>query len=389
MSDEEFMTLAIAEADNAAAENEIPVGAVAVLNDIVIAAEHNRMEQLHDATAHAEILLIRKISSIINDWRLSDVTIYVTKEPCVMCGGAMVNAHLHKVVYGLRDPRSGADTLGLLRNPDLLYQEVLDGKFTLDRMNTLVAGAYADLNNDGITDLDDRLGMLTHALAAAVDPFVYGSDIVFTTRDEEGFIQLQMMSEDAVALAEKLCAFFHQRAVSPKSEGKHADIFKKGNVLFMGNCRLMDSTVLRDMEDDFGYLPFPKYDDEQEEYHSLVHDTALQGCISIASQNLDIAGAVLEALNAESYRIVTPAWYESALKLKYARDDVASQMIDLIKDSMTTNFIFAYSFSLNNLGLIYRNLVGGNNPNYASYVQSILPAAEQKLADLVKVFKGE
>lgn len=122
MSDEEFMTLAIAEADNAAADNEIPVGAVAVLNDIVIAAEHNRMEQLHDATAHAEILLIRKISSIINDWRLSDVTIYVTKEPCVMCGGAMVNAHLHKVVYGLRDPRSGADTLGLLRNPDLLYQ---------------------------------------------------------------------------------------------------------------------------------------------------------------------------------------------------------------------------------------------------------------------------
>ena len=80
------------------------------------------MEQLHDATAHAEILLIRKISSIIGDWRLSDITIYVTKEPCVMCGGAMVNAHLHKVVYGLCDPRSGADTLGLLRNPALLYQ---------------------------------------------------------------------------------------------------------------------------------------------------------------------------------------------------------------------------------------------------------------------------
>ena len=122
MSDEDFMKIAIAEADKAAAENEIPVGAVAVLNGIVIAADHNRMEQLHDATAHAEILLIRKASSIINDWRLSDVTIYVTKEPCVMCGGAMVNAHLHKVVYGLRDPRSGADTLGLLRNPDLLYQ---------------------------------------------------------------------------------------------------------------------------------------------------------------------------------------------------------------------------------------------------------------------------
>ena len=122
MNDEMFMELAIAEAEKAAAENEIPVGAIAVLNGEVIASEHNRMEQLHDATAHAEILLIRKISSIIGDWRLSDITIYVTKEPCVMCGGAMVHAHLHKVVYGLCDPRSGADTLGLLRNPALLYQ---------------------------------------------------------------------------------------------------------------------------------------------------------------------------------------------------------------------------------------------------------------------------
>lgn len=122
MSDEDFMRIAVAEADKAAAENEIPVGAIAVFNGEVIAAEHNRMEQLHDATAHAEILLIRKASSVIGDWRLSDVTVYVTKEPCVMCGGAMVNAHLHKVVYGLRDPRSGADTLGLLRNHNLLYQ---------------------------------------------------------------------------------------------------------------------------------------------------------------------------------------------------------------------------------------------------------------------------
>jgi tRNA(adenine34) deaminase len=122
MTEEDFMRAALAEARIADKENEIPVGAVAVLNGEIIAGEHNRMEQLHDATAHAEVLLIRKVSSIIGDWRLSDVTIYVTKEPCFMCGGAMVNAHLKRVVYGLRDPRSGADALGLLRNPNLLYQ---------------------------------------------------------------------------------------------------------------------------------------------------------------------------------------------------------------------------------------------------------------------------
>ena len=122
MNDEEFMRLAIAEAESAAGEGEIPVGAVAVLNGEVIASEHNRMEQLHDATAHAEILLLRKSGILLGDWRMSEVTIYVTKEPCVMCGGAMVNAHLRRVVYGLRDPRSGADTFNILRNPALLYQ---------------------------------------------------------------------------------------------------------------------------------------------------------------------------------------------------------------------------------------------------------------------------
>lgn len=121
MNDEDYMRLAIEEAAKAAKEEEIPVGAIAVLNGKVIAAEHNRMEQLKDATAHAEILLLRKAGTILNDWRMSEVTVYVTKEPCVMCGGAMVNAHLKKVVYGLPDPRSGADTFNLLRNPDLLY----------------------------------------------------------------------------------------------------------------------------------------------------------------------------------------------------------------------------------------------------------------------------
>lgn len=122
MTDEDYMRLAIAEAEKAALEDEIPVGAVAVCNGEVIAAEHNRMEQLHDATAHAEVLLLRKLGTVLNDWRMSEITIYVTKEPCVMCGGAMVNAHLQKVVYGLRDPRSGADTFNILRNPNLLYQ---------------------------------------------------------------------------------------------------------------------------------------------------------------------------------------------------------------------------------------------------------------------------
>ena len=92
---------------------------------------------------------------------------------------------------------------------------------------------------------------------------------------------------------------------------------------------------------------------------------------------------------AESYRIVTPAFYESALKLKYARDDISSQVIDLMRDSMTTNFIYAYNFALNSVGQIYRSLLSANSTDYISHVTRILPVAEAKLAEQVRVFRGE
>jgi tRNA(adenine34) deaminase len=140
MNDEMFMELAIAEAEKAAAENEIPVGAIAVLNGEVIASEHNRMEQLHDATAHAEILLIRKVSSIIGDWRLSDITIYVTKEPCAMCAGALVNARVKRLVYGLPDPRSGCcgSALDITGFPGMLWQIPVTGGVLADEAGTLI-----------------------------------------------------------------------------------------------------------------------------------------------------------------------------------------------------------------------------------------------------------
>ncbi|MBE6931425.1 MAG: hypothetical protein E7463_14220 [Ruminococcaceae bacterium] len=274
-------------------------------------------------------------------------------------------------------------------NPDELYRLTLDGKFTLDYMSQLMKGAYADLNGDGVTDIDDQLGLITDGLYASVDSFVYAADIPFTSRDKEGFVQLTMINDRAITLAEKLCAFFQQQAVLTRSSGRQKEIFAKGTSLFLGNGMLVQASELRDMEDDFGILPHPKLDETQKEYRSLVHDQALLTGVSIASVNLDMVGAVLEALSAESYRRVTPAYYETALKMKYSRDSISSQMIDLIKNTMTTEFIFAYNSSMNNLGQIYRTMITNNLPNYVSNVEARIGAAETNLADLIKVFKGE
>ena len=102
-----FMKLAIAEACKAAARGEVPVGAVAVEDGKVIGTAHNLKETTGDPTAHAELLLIRELSKSKGDWRLTDVVIYTTLEPCIMCTGAMVHARIKACCYGACDPKFG------------------------------------------------------------------------------------------------------------------------------------------------------------------------------------------------------------------------------------------------------------------------------------------
>lgn len=108
-SDEIIMALAIGEAEQAASAGEIPVGAVIVDGGgTVISAAHNLRESASDATAHAEILAIRRACEVIGNWRLSGTSIYVTLEPCAMCMGAIINARIDRVVFGAPDPKGGA-----------------------------------------------------------------------------------------------------------------------------------------------------------------------------------------------------------------------------------------------------------------------------------------
>ena len=106
--DEKWMRIALAEAECAAEMGEIPVGAVVVRNGELIAKAHNLCQTNADATAHAEALAIAEACRRTGSWRLSDCTLYVTLEPCMMCAGASVNARIGRIVYAAKDPRAGA-----------------------------------------------------------------------------------------------------------------------------------------------------------------------------------------------------------------------------------------------------------------------------------------
>ena len=123
--DEHYMQLALQQAELAGREEEVPVGAVVVCGDRVIAAAHNQREQLHDPTAHAEMIAITQAAESLGDWRLEKCSMYVTLEPCSMCAGAMLLARLPRLVYGATDSKAGfVHSLYHLLDDDRLNHQV-------------------------------------------------------------------------------------------------------------------------------------------------------------------------------------------------------------------------------------------------------------------------
>jgi tRNA(adenine34) deaminase len=118
MTDEDYIRRAMQLAEAAAEAGDVPIGAVLVSGDMVLEAK-NEKESRPDATAHAEMILLREAAERLGVWRLSDATLYVTKEPCVMCAGAMIAARIKRVVYGASDPKGGADggAFDILQSP--------------------------------------------------------------------------------------------------------------------------------------------------------------------------------------------------------------------------------------------------------------------------------
>ncbi len=131
---EHYMKMALEEAELAMAEDEVPIGAVIVHEDRVIARAHNQREQLHDPTAHAEMIAITQAAEALRSWRLDGCTLYVTLEPCPMCAGAILQARIPTAVYGAADPKAGA--------VHTLFQLLDDGR--LNHRCLAVSGVLAE-----------------------------------------------------------------------------------------------------------------------------------------------------------------------------------------------------------------------------------------------------
>ena len=144
--DKLYMGMALREAEQGAAEGEVPCGAVIVKDDLVIGKAHNQTETLRDPTAHAEVLAITQAAAALDNWRLNDAVMYVTKEPCPMCAGAIVLARLKKVIWALDDPKRGGarSKFKILDHTDLNHRTEIETGVLHDECKALLQGFFRE-----------------------------------------------------------------------------------------------------------------------------------------------------------------------------------------------------------------------------------------------------
>ncbi|MBE6658096.1 MAG: hypothetical protein E7604_06600 [Ruminococcaceae bacterium] len=214
------------------------------------------------------------------------------------------------------------------------YQLVGDGKWTMDAMLSMMTEVLSDINGDGVMDINDRWGFLSHSKQVSPN-FWIGAGEMSILKDENDIPYINMTSERFVNVFDKFYTItWDAETWFSKTSGDYdvptdnIQIFSEGRSMFM-DVSFFHINNLRDMETDFGILPYPKYDEAQSEYYSRV-SYYWANIIPVTNTKLEMTGAILEALNCESANYVVPAYYDIALKTKYSRDEESAAMLDLI-----------------------------------------------------------
>lgn len=150
-TDFDWMRLTLDEAEKARAHQDVPIGALAVRHGEIIGRGYNRREADHDPTAHAEMLAIRQAAQHLGHWRLEQVTLYCTLEPCAMCGGAMVLARLPRLVYATTDPKAGCagSILDIVRHPRLNHHVEVTAGILSEEASEQIRSFFRELRSQG------------------------------------------------------------------------------------------------------------------------------------------------------------------------------------------------------------------------------------------------
>lgn len=269
---------------------------------------------------------------------------------------------------------------------DTLYKTVQDGKWTYDVWEEYCSVVYEDVDGDGKASEADKYAF------SGVNPtyFSRSAGLTFIERDAEGYPVLALNNEKNIAYLETLNRILHDTRYTFSSiasdGGTIAKYFTSGkNLFFMGRLVWVTGIYaenLRDMEDPYGIIPYPKFA-EEDQYMAGIGTSGNHIAVPVTCVNFDAASMVIEAMCAENYRTVFPAMYETALKTRYSDTNIDSQMIDLIHDSVYNDFA-----TMSGLDILIDGLVIADKADFASAYASSESRIQKSLTTMVESYKA-
>lgn len=257
----------------------------------------------------------------------------------------------------------------LAGNYDLpnMYEVAKNGKWTFDYVIQTAKDIYFDLNSNGERDLDDLYGYTSDA-RSNMDAYLWAFNNPVFTRDGDALIYSYKSNKINDIVAKLVSTFTTYEGIQTDFTGGwnfSSTSFSVGQSVFANSTLGQSLWVTSELEDDLGFLPYPKWDEAQAEYYTMVDGSHQALSVPTTAANIDMIGAVTEVLNAESWKLLTPAYYDVALKVKATRDTESVEMMDLIVDSRIFDFGYVYD-GWDGPCFILEHLVRDKNTNFES-----------------------
>lgn len=304
-------------------------------------------------------------------WSDSNINDLTYNGVCIIAIGDFILSAIGKTYCVFYNKKLGGD-YGL---PNM-YEVAGSGNWTFDYLVSLSKDIYVDVNNNNAVDNDDLYGF-TSDCKSNVCAYLWAFDNPVFTKNNEGKMEFALNLEKTAVIVTKIMDAFStysgirmdKNYTNIDGAFQHMygrDMFARGLSVF-ANANIGDALgYFRDLEDDYAILPYPKLDENQPEYYTMVDGSHQVMAVPITVSDTERIGVIVEALCAESYKKVVPAYYDVALKFKGTRDQESIAMLDMIVNSRIFDFGYVYD-AWAGAAFIIQNLVEQNNPNVASY----------------------
>jgi len=290
----------------------------------------------------------------------------------------------------------------MVRDYDVLnlYQLIKSGQWTLEKLIEVTKNITQDIDGNGKYDANDLYGFGT-MIGNFTDNYYVAFDIPVTKWDEDGYPYLAENCDKMYRLNDIAYSFLNNNISVFSPEEKDASLVNILEPMFFSDRLMIMPTFLgdiknmREMNTDFGIIPYPKWDENQKEYFTTSHGGFNVFGIPEDAKNPAMSGAVLEALCAESSKTVVPAFYETVLKSKFARDEESAEMLDIIRNGLSATFGYLYMVPLGagahngwGPGLILRETLRPNGSDYISYYEKYESIFNANLDQIIDAYKS-